>query len=128
MGANLFGYGVTTLCQFTTVVGSVKRPLSLFLFISQYNMCYLPFNARINICGINKTRILSFMEWFFNPINNIIMKMGEPMKTKTHEFHTRKIQTREIQTREIQTREIQTQTQNQTQTHPKLQWNIIEIK
>ena len=91
-------------------------------------MCYLPFNARINICGINKTRILSFMEWFFNPINNIIMKMGEPMKTKTHEFHTRKIQTREIQTREIQTREIQTQTQNQTQTHPKIQWNIIEIK
>ena len=84
-------------------------------------MCYLPFNARINICGINKTGILSFMEWVFTPINNIIMKMGEPMKTKTHEFHTRK-----IQTRGIQTREIQTQTQNQT--HPKIQWNIIEIK
>jgi len=85
-------------------------------------MCYLPFNARINICGINKTGILSFMEWVFTPINNIIMKMGEPMKTKTHEFHTRKIQTREIQT------QTQTQTQNQNQTHTKLQWNIIEIK
>ena len=50
--------------------------------------------------------------------------MGEPMKTKTHDFHTRKIQTREIQTQT----QTQNQTQTQTQTHPKIQWNIIEIK
>ena len=70
-------------------------------------MCYLPFNTRINLCGINKNELLSLMKKIFTPINNIVMKMGEPPKTI-----------------KIQTREIQTQTQNPT----KLQWNIVEIK